>query len=77
MVYRIQNGSRGGGRILPNRHAIVLQQHGQCRWAGAMNGRLIRAQTTRSQTISCKGQPPPPQTRGNTVPQRANPTQTG
>jgi len=36
--------------------AIVLQQCGQCRRTGRMNGRLIHAQTTRGKTISCKGQ---------------------
>jgi len=45
-----------GGRIFPNSRAIVLQQCGQCRRAGRMQERLIRAQTTKSKTISCKGQ---------------------
>ena len=58
MVYGTPKGGRGGGRILPNSRAIVLQQCGQCRRAGRMNGRLTRAQTNRSQTISCKGQAP-------------------
>jgi len=51
-------GASKGGRLLPNRHTIVVQQCGQqCRRAGRMNGRLIRAHTTRSKRISCKGQP--------------------
>ena len=54
-VYGIHRGGWVGGRILPNSRAIVLQQCGQCRRAGRMKGRLIRAQTTRSKTISCKG----------------------
>ena len=45
-----------GGRRLPNSRAVVLQQRGQCRRAGGMKGRSIRAETTRSETISCKGQ---------------------
>ena len=45
-----------GGRILPNSRAIVLQQCGQCRRAGRRKGRLIRAQTTNSKRLSCKGQ---------------------
>jgi len=49
-------GGRMGGRILPNHRATVLQQYGQCRRAGRMKRRLIRAQTTRSKTISCTGQ---------------------
>ena len=32
------------GRIMPNSRAIVLQQCGQCRRAGSVKGRLIRAQ---------------------------------
>ena len=44
------------GRILPHSRAIVLQQCGQCRRAGRMNERLIRAQTTRSERTSCEGQ---------------------
>jgi len=47
-----------GGRILPFSRAIVLQQGGQCRWAGGVKARLIRAQVTPSKKISCKGQPP-------------------
>jgi len=56
MVYGIQKRGWGGGRILPNSRAIVLQQCGPCRRAEKIQGRLIRAQTTRSKTISCKGQ---------------------
>ena len=41
---------------MPNSRAIVLQQCGQCRWAGGMKRRLIRAQTTRCKILSCKGQ---------------------
>jgi len=54
-VWHTKGRSRGG-RISPNSCAIVLQQGGQCRWVGGMEGRLIRAQTTRSQRLSCKGQ---------------------
>ena len=54
-VWHTQGGS-GGGRIFPNHRAVVLQQCGQCRWADKRKGRLIRAQTTRSKTISCTGQ---------------------
>jgi len=46
------------GCIFPDGRATVLQQQcGQCRRAGRMKGRLIRAQTSRSKRISCKGQP--------------------
>jgi len=55
MMYGIQKGG-GWGRILPNSSAIVLQQCGQCRRARRMKWWLIRAQTSRSKTISCKGQ---------------------
>jgi len=41
---------------LPYSRAIVLQQYGQCRRAGQLKGRLVRAQTTRRKRISCKGQ---------------------
>jgi len=34
MVYGIRRESRGGGRILRKRRAIVLQSCEQCRWAG-------------------------------------------
>ena len=44
-----------GGLILPNTCAIVFQQCGQCKWAGGIKGRLIRAQKTRNIRISCKG----------------------
>jgi len=54
-IWRTQGGS-GEGRILPNHRAIVSQQCGQCRRARKGKGRLIRAQTTRSKTISCTGQ---------------------
>ena len=50
------NGRSRGGRILRESRAIVLQQCGQCRWAGEIKGGLIRVQTARSKTISCKGQ---------------------
>jgi len=33
----------GRGRKLPKSRGIVLHQGVQCRWAGRMNGRLIRA----------------------------------
>jgi len=56
IVYGIQKGGRGGNHILPDSHAIVLQQCGQCRRAGRMKGRLIRAQTTSSKRKPCKGQ---------------------
>jgi len=56
MVYGIHEGGRVGGRMLPNSRAIVLRQCGQCRRAGRMNGRWIRAHTTRSKRISRKGQ---------------------
>jgi len=47
-VYGIcmHKGGRVGGRILPDNRAIVLQQCGQCRWAGGIKRRSIRAQTT-------------------------------
>jgi len=54
-VWHAKGRSRGG-RISANSRAIVLQQCGQCRRAGRMKGRLIRAQTTRSKRMSCKGQ---------------------
>jgi len=54
-VWHTKGRSRGG-RILPNRRAIVLQQCEQCRRAGRMKGRLTSAQMTRSKTISCEGQ---------------------
>jgi len=56
MVYGIQTIVWRGSRILPIHRAIVLHQGGQCRWAEGMKGWLIRVQTTRSETISCKGQ---------------------
>jgi len=56
MVHGIHKGGRVGGQILPNHRVTVLQQCGQCRRAGRMKGRLIRAQTTGSKTISCTGQ---------------------
>ena len=34
----------------------VSHQGGPCRWAGGINGWLIRAQSPRSKRISCKGQ---------------------
>ena len=49
------NGRSRGGRILPKRRAIVLQQCEQCRPAGRIKDRLFRVQTTRSKRISCKG----------------------
>ena len=55
MVCGIQKGGRGGGRILPNGRAILLQQCGQCRRAGRMKERLIRVQTITSRRMSCKG----------------------
>ena len=33
-VWYTNGRSEGGARILPNRHAIVLQHCGQCRWTG-------------------------------------------
>jgi len=47
MVYRIQTGGRKVSRILSNNRATVLHQGRQCRWAGGMNGWLIRAQQFR------------------------------
>ena len=64
MVYGIQKGGRGGVLYFPNSRAIVLQQCGRCRRAERMKGRLIRAQTTRSKRISCKGQPPTVRVQG-------------
>ena len=55
-VWHTKGRSGGGGHILPNGRAIVLQRCGQCRRAGRRKGRLTRPQTTRSKTISCKGQ---------------------
>ena len=46
-----EKGGRRGGHILPNSRAIILQQCGQCRRAGRMEGRLIHAQTTKSKPI--------------------------
>ena len=54
-VWHTQGRFRGR-RTLPNSCAIVLQLCGQCRRAEKMKGRLTSAQTTRSKTISCKGQ---------------------
>jgi len=54
-VWHTQGNPRGAD-ILPNIHAIVMQQCGQCRRAGGIKRRLIRAPTTRSKRISCKGQ---------------------
>jgi len=56
MVYSIHTGGRKGSFIRSNNRAIVLQQGGQCRWAGEMKGLLIRAQQPRSKRKSCKGQ---------------------
>ena len=56
MVYAIHTGGRRGVRILTNSRTTVSHQGGQCRWARGMKGWLIRAQTTRSKRISCKGQ---------------------
>ena len=54
-VWQTQGGSEGE-RILPNSRAIVLQQCGQCKWAGGMKEQLIRGQTTTSKRLSCKSQ---------------------
>jgi len=35
-VWHTQGRSRGGGLILPNSRALVMQQCGRCRWAGGM-----------------------------------------
>ena len=60
MAYQRQvEGGRGGGSILPDSRATVLQQCGQCRRAGRIKGRLSSAHTIRSRTISCKGQRSP------------------
>jgi len=56
MLYVIQKGGRGAGRILRNIRAIVLQWCGQCKCGGVIQGGLIRAQKPRSERISCKGQ---------------------
>ena len=56
MVYGIRKGWAGGGRTLCNSHALVVQPCGQCRWPGAVNGCLIRAQKPQTKRISCKGQ---------------------
>ena len=60
ILYGVWNTKEGSvrGCILPNSRAIVLQQCGQCKRAGRMQGRLIRAQTTISKRISCKAQHP-------------------
>jgi len=50
------NGRSRRGRILHDSRAIVLQQCGQCRWAGEMKRGLIPVETTRNSRISCKGQ---------------------
>jgi len=55
-VDSIQAVGRKESLILSNDRAIVLHHGGQCRWAGGIKGWLIRAQTTRSKWISCKGQ---------------------
>ena len=49
-VWHTQRRSRGG-LILPTSRAVVLQQCGQCRWAGGRKGPLIRAQTTLSRKV--------------------------
>jgi len=49
-VKHTAGGSRGG-RILPNSRAIVLRQCGQCRWAGRMKERLVRARKPQSNRI--------------------------
>jgi len=56
MVYTIHTGGRKGSLILSNNRAIVLQQGGQCRRAGAMKGWFIRARQHRRKRISCKSQ---------------------
>jgi len=59
MVYGIQKrgqGGGGGGRMVFNSRAIVLQRCGQCSWVGGMKGRLICAQTNRRKRRSCKRQ---------------------
>jgi len=43
VVYGIHKRGWVSGCILPNSRAIVLQQCGQCRRAGRMKGRFIRA----------------------------------
>jgi len=61
MVYGIQEGEaeRGGVVNRLNSRGMVLQQCGQCRRAGRVKGRLIRALTTRtrSKRISCNKGP--------------------
>jgi len=56
MVYSLQTRVRRGSRLLPNNRAIVLHQGWQCRWARGMEGRLISAQQSSSNRISCTGQ---------------------
>jgi len=55
-VWHTNGRSKGGGRILPNSRAIVLHQCAEWRWARGVKGWLIRAQTLRSERISCEGQ---------------------
>jgi len=62
-----------GGRVLPNSRAMVLQQCGQCKRAGRMQGRLIRAQTTRSKRRPCKGQGAGPKRASTVLPPNLNP----
>jgi len=52
------NGGSEVGRRLRNNSVIVLQPFWQCRWGGAIQGWLIRAQKARRETMYCKGQPP-------------------
>jgi len=47
-------GMGGGGRTLCNSRALVLQPCGQCRWPGAVNGCLIRAQNPQTKEYLVK-----------------------
>jgi len=55
-AWHTQGGVGWGVVYFPNSRATLLQQCGQCTRPGRMKRRLIRAHTTRSKTLSCKGQ---------------------
>ena len=60
ILYGVWNSKGGSMRRgeLPNSRAVVLQQCGQCRWAGEIKRWLIRAQQPRSKRYIVKAKPP-------------------